>query len=1058
MKKTVAFLSLLLVMVAMHAYADSKISALLSGGNLQPTDEIPIVRSGANMIATLPSPTAVNAGGTNAVTAQAALNNLNNPGFGSAAYVVAPCTGFNDQVALATAEAVAYNTKTAIVIPTGFNSPGNPACQIAGQWQLTHPFVSVFSWPQGPMYDSQYSFNNQQPTLRVNSGSVLAGTTNNCAIDINGQASVSFTGINIRGDAPSTGTAGICNTVNGGSYANAHLATLNLRDVSIDQFFSAVGCAGNDSTGACTGTLGNNVITVRAVKSVFYSDDWAFDGNLADLFAEDSEFITKFGAVNTLGFDCNCDAGLKFLSNRVENSGTAGSGFGQLTLEGETGEDTIANNQFIQNQGPAIWFKVHNSNYAVTGNSFTGNGIGGVSGEDADIVFGDTVAGSGHSTFSGNDFVTISGKPKYAVRFDGTSDDYLAFMSNVGGSTAYATSFFLFNTETPAHLISDNIGEPHLEQGRNWAIGKLTAPNSSFDLSANTDALSLPSGTSAQRPSPAAGMVRYNADNSTIEAYLSGAWTSLRTGLINLASQVTGSLPIGNGGTGAIYAGPGGTSDDCPAIQTAINAAETAGNGVVTFNQGATYTCSNAGLTFDPTQVSFEGNGTKIDATTLVTGPLFTVTQTSSLGLAENLKNSMRGFYFSGPTGGATTIDLFVFNTTAGNSSSKYSFKNITANGFRHDEVYENGAYLVDFDEFTYQQYKVSSIYMPDGFSNYGENITHGAGVVAQGPLAVDSEANANTNTFRFVTTSFDNNVVIAQATKGLIEFVNPHFELSGTSNLAGPILVASNNSGASIRISGGDLLLDGSGPFSTASALFEADGAGTIDIDNMFMHNTGLTSGTYGTGTGLINITRTRGYATSLGNASIEGIGGPQENYMADGGFENASPTDLIFISSDTQTIVNRLVGGNVTITDDSATCGGHSGSKSLRLAKAFGSGSNAVVYIAAPVEPNKMVLASSYWSVPTTQTGTVNLNLFFLQITGFDGNGLPVRGQQSSSLGNVNPSLSGTPITWTKFANTQSPSFIVPYWANYIVEQVNMNSMNAGSFCIDDFVVNTM
>jgi len=47
----------------------------------------------------------------------------------------------------------------------------------------------------------------------------------------------------------------------------------------------------------------------------------------------------------------------------------------------------------------------------------------------------------------------------------------------------------------------------------------------------NTDYISLPSGTTAQRPgSPAAGMLRFNSDLSAFEGYKSGAWGALGGG------------------------------------------------------------------------------------------------------------------------------------------------------------------------------------------------------------------------------------------------------------------------------------------------------------------------------------------------------------------------------------------------------------------------------------------------------------------------------------------------------------------------------------------------
>ena len=46
---------------------------------------------------------------------------------------------------------------------------------------------------------------------------------------------------------------------------------------------------------------------------------------------------------------------------------------------------------------------------------------------------------------------------------------------------------------------------------------------------AGTDAFRLPAGTTAQRPTPVAGMIRYNTDIALHEQYVSGAWEKIDT-------------------------------------------------------------------------------------------------------------------------------------------------------------------------------------------------------------------------------------------------------------------------------------------------------------------------------------------------------------------------------------------------------------------------------------------------------------------------------------------------------------------------------------------------
>lgn len=75
-------------------------------------------------------------------------------------------------------------------------------------------------------------------------------------------------------------------------------------------------------------------------------------------------------------------------------------------------------------------------------------------------------------------------------------------------------------TTTTSRMTIDNTGFV--------AIGSSTTPRASLDIGGQTDAVALPSGSTAQRPSsPVDGMIRYNSDNNGFDVYVGGQWQQL---------------------------------------------------------------------------------------------------------------------------------------------------------------------------------------------------------------------------------------------------------------------------------------------------------------------------------------------------------------------------------------------------------------------------------------------------------------------------------------------------------------------------------------------------
>jgi hypothetical protein len=291
-------------------------------------------------------------------------------------------------------------------------------------------------------------------------------------------------------------------------------------------------------------------------------------------------------------------------------------------------------------------------------------------------------------------------------------------------------------------------------------------------------------------------------------------------GIPNVSNAI-GSLPMANGGEGRPVASCGAlgvASDDGPAIQNCFNYAAAYGVGLpVTFDSISYSVKTN--LTYDSGVTSAEGNGALLDASANTnSGFLLTFNQASSL--VDNTityKNIFENFRFVGPgtgTGSRGTLDLFGFNSTTSGHDGRMTLNNISATNFRNWNTYENNAFSIT--ESKVQGYNMGTCwYMHSGYTNYGENIVVDSGSLCTGSdVGADNEQNSDTNTFSFSDTAFDQDTVDLIDTKGNINCDLCHFESVG-GNLTAPLFQIGANSGATIRLHGGDILLDGSGPFS---------------------------------------------------------------------------------------------------------------------------------------------------------------------------------------------------------------------------------------------------
>jgi hypothetical protein len=147
-------------------------------------------------------------------------------------------------------------------------------------------------------------------------------------------------------------------------------------------------------------------------------------------------------------------------------------------------------------------------------------------------VSGDGLSIANGSGVAGNPTISLTGIALAMAQVSGTG-----FLAVVGGTTIAGRE--LFGTAQQINVTAGN--------GTNSPVFSL-APNTVIP---GTGSITIPVGTTAQRPVGQDGMIRYNTDISSYEVYEAGSWSSLPGGavtLINTGTGLTGG-PITSSGT-----------------------------------------------------------------------------------------------------------------------------------------------------------------------------------------------------------------------------------------------------------------------------------------------------------------------------------------------------------------------------------------------------------------------------------------------------------------------------------------------------------------------------
>ena len=176
----------------------------------------------------------------------------------------------------------------------------------------------------------------------------------------------------------------------------------------------------------------------------------------------------------------------------------------------------------------------------VTATSFSGNLTGNVTGNATglsgtpSITVGAIIASS--ATISGN--VSVAGTVTYE---DVTNVDSIGVVTARSGLIVNSGSVGIF-TATPRASVQ--IGAATSQSVFITSAGNVglasTNPRVSLDASQETDAIALPQGTTAQRPTGNNPYIRWNTTNSALEVYNGTDWVEIITDYFPTGSVILG--------------------------------------------------------------------------------------------------------------------------------------------------------------------------------------------------------------------------------------------------------------------------------------------------------------------------------------------------------------------------------------------------------------------------------------------------------------------------------------------------------------------------------------
>ena len=376
-----------------------------------------------------------------------------------------------------------------------------------------------------------------------------------------------------------------------------------------------------------------------------------------------------------------------------------------------------------------------------------------------------------------------------------------------------------------------------------------------------------------------------------------------------------------------------------------------------------------------------------------------------------------------------------------------------TAQEFGIGDVYQQNAYIIKHIGRAIQRC-VNHVWMPSGYSNYGEGIGYVSCLLSTSAGVGVRNDNPN-GAIRLIDCSLDYMGRIAVTNGGRIEFSECHIEVNNASNkLTGIPFETASSERAEIIVDGGEILGYVAPLPESVPTIFRC-GANTngIKLTDVNLMKLVLPAGNYeindGTGPFI-----TRGITTigGGGNTLVPMLKSDRQNTLSDPLYTRPTIMDW-YITQDMAEIKSRTAGYNLNLTVSADTS--ISGTKSMKVVKSFGVGSLSEIKLRVKAAPGSLSQYALYLK-GAALTGQIFVEFYYATTQYQNQYGTPITGRDER-VGPTRTIDAATLADWVRVDQQLLRSY-TPEWAEFMVIKITLSGMSAGSLYVDKVKVTNL